>query len=179
VKLARGGCEQHVVGNAEVTACGERLPEGGKRKRGPAAQLGHIGSRPHREQSVARPRVGPAQRREPAFGGTPLDFRDPGGALLPLSPRAPAEALEQPAEQNRLPDRRLREQLVNTLGGKVGVRRAEIEKEFRFLGYGVSRCSECLVAFGDNLKSCEPPAPAPAATESLVVRNIWSPSATT
>src|SRR5439155_26961676 len=41
-----------------------------------------------------------------------------------------------------------------------------------FAGYGVSRSPLYLVAFGDNLKSCEPPAPASPATESLVLR-IW------
>jgi hypothetical protein len=41
--------------------------------------------------------------------------------------------LEEPAEQHRLPDRRLGQNLVDPLRGQIGVGRAEVEVEDRTL----------------------------------------------
>ena len=87
---------------------------------------GREGRRSHREQRVPRPRVGPAHRRQPALARAPLDLRHARLTLFGLGPGAPVE-LEQPAEQDRLPDRRLGQHFMDALGSEVRVRRTEVE----------------------------------------------------
>ena len=108
MQLAGGGGDQHVVGVAQVAAGGEGLAEGGEGEGDGAAGLLGEGRDPHREQRVAGPGVGPDDRRQPVGGGAALDLGDALGSRPgPLRPGVAAEALEEAAEQDRLPLRLL------------------------------------------------------------------------
>ena len=135
MQLAGGGGDHHVVGVGEVAAGGEGLAEGGEREGDRAAGLLGEGRRPHRDERVARPGLGPDHRRQPVGGGAALDLGDSLVAAGPVRPGAAAEALEEPAEQDRLPLRllqpRLGEEPADPLGGEVRVGRAEVEVEGR------------------------------------------------
>ena len=106
VKLRRRGGDEHVVGIAEVAARGELLAERRQRERDRAPELFREGRGSHRDQHVAGPRLGPADRRQPVGLGAALALAHPGVAVGTLPPRRAPEALEQAAEQDRLPIRR-------------------------------------------------------------------------
>ena len=145
VKLAGGGGDQHVVGLAQVAPGGEGLAESGEGEGDGAPGLLGEGRGAHREQRVPGPWIRPDQRRQPVDGRPPLDLGHPLGTARPVPPRVAAEALEEPAEQDRLPLRLLQpglgEKGADPLRGQVGVGGAEVEVEggWRSASLGVDR----------------------------------------
>ena len=113
VHLARGGGEQHGVALSQVASARERLPERGQAERDRAANLLRVRRHEHRELTVGRERLRPAQR---------LHVLRPRGAhhvLLVRKNLLRAAERARLVEAHRHPFRHLAEHVVDALGGQV------------------------------------------------------------
>src|SRR5215207_1167139 len=136
VELAGGGRDEHVVHVREILATGERLAKGGEGERNRATDRSGEGGGAHGLERVGGPLVGPADGHELVLSSSPFDLRHAGLALIGYGPRACTRLLPDAAEKDRLPDRHYRKDLMNALGGEVGVRRSEVVIEDRLLDHG-------------------------------------------
>ena len=130
VELAGGAGDHHVVEVGEVPAGGERLPEGGEREGDRAADLLRERGRPHGPERVARPRVRPADRQQAVRSAARRSTSAmPSSRASVMAHEPPPRLLPDAAEQDRLPDRRDRQDVVDALRRQVGVGGGEVVVE--------------------------------------------------
>src|ERR1700729_398433 len=122
---------EHVLLDREIVAAGEGMAEGLDSELASTADLEGIGHRTHRVQIVGRPRLRPAHGLQAIVARASLDLRDPHSTAVHAGerPRGASVGLEQTTKRYGLPDSRLRQDVVDALGGQVGVRRSEVEVE--------------------------------------------------
>jgi hypothetical protein len=118
VDLARGGGEQHGVKLVQPAAGVEHLAEGSQAERDDLADLGGKCGRAHRRQRgrLERPALGPANALQAALLSPPLNFLHLGLATGLDRPGRDPGVLHDERVGDRLPDRRLGKDGVDTLG---------------------------------------------------------------
>src|SRR3954447_5834591 len=134
---------EHVPQLAEVAPVGER---DGERRRGElalAARVDRVDRGAHGVEAAGGPRVRPAQRRHLVVVRAPFDLRHASAAALVVAerPRAAAGELEEAAEENRLPARRLGQHAVDPLGCEVRIRGHQVVVEDRHESFALALLS--------------------------------------
>src|SRR5918996_38021 len=132
-----GGCgDQHVVDIRKIPAGRERLPKRRQRVSDGAAGLLREDRGAHRPERVVRPAIRPLDRHQLVLCRPALDLRHAFLALIGRPPRPSARLLPDPPEEDRLPDGDDWEDVLDPLGGEIGVRGAHVVVKGRLLCRG-------------------------------------------